>query len=344
MTMRFTLKQIEYFCAVGGTGSIALASERLNISSPSISTAISQLEAAFGIELFVRHHAQGVSLTAEGRRFLAEAKRLIAQANELHGVADELARAVCGPLSIGCLVVFASLVLPSLRRSFEAEQPNVSFSALVGHQSLLFEKLHNAEIDVAVTYDLEIPSSIDFEPLAVLPPHIIVAADSPIAQANEVALSDLVAEPLILLDLPLSREYFLSLYEALGLKPRILERIADYDLLRSLVASNFGYSIGNIRPLAALAPNGLPIRSVPIREACRPMTLGLATIKGRAGRKAVSAFKAHCHALISDDHIPGMGPLSVARDNASMTKLAPPRAPARTATSERAVRAAVTPA
>ena len=43
MTMRFTLKQIEYFCAVGGTGSIALASERLNISSPSIPTAISQL-------------------------------------------------------------------------------------------------------------------------------------------------------------------------------------------------------------------------------------------------------------------------------------------------------------
>lgn len=321
MTMRFTLKQIEYFCAVGATGSIALASERLNISSPSISTAISQLEASFGIELFVRHHAQGVSLTAEGRRFLEEAKRLLAQANELHDVADELARAVSGPLSIGCLVVFASLVLPALRRSFAAEQPAVSFSSLVGHQNQLFEKLHSAEIDIAVTYDLEIPSSIDFEPLAVLPAHVIVSPENPIAHAREVALADLTAEPLILLDLPLSREYFLALFDALGLKPRILERVADYDLLRSMVASNFGYAISNIRPLAPLAPNGLPIRTVRIKEHCRPMTLGLATIKGRAGRKAVSAFKAHCRALISNAHIPGMGPLGAERESATVTKL-----------------------
>ena len=44
MTTRYTLRQIEYFVAVGELGSIALASERLHISSPSISTAISQLE------------------------------------------------------------------------------------------------------------------------------------------------------------------------------------------------------------------------------------------------------------------------------------------------------------
>ena len=41
MAMRFTLRQIEYFVAVGELGSIALAAERLHISSPSISTAIS---------------------------------------------------------------------------------------------------------------------------------------------------------------------------------------------------------------------------------------------------------------------------------------------------------------
>jgi DNA-binding transcriptional LysR family regulator len=77
------LKQIEYFCAVGGAGSIALASGRLNISSPSVSAAISQLETEFGIGLLVRHHAQGVSLTAEGRRFLEEAKRLIAHSRRI---------------------------------------------------------------------------------------------------------------------------------------------------------------------------------------------------------------------------------------------------------------------
>ena len=325
MTMRFTLKQIEYFCAVGGAGSIALASGKLNISSPSISTAISQLEAVFGIELFIRHHAQGVSLTAEGRRFLEGAKRLISEANELHGMADELARTVRGPLSVGCLVVFAPLVLPSLRRGFEEEQPAVSVTTAVGHQGTLLDKLHNAEIDIAVTYDLDIPASIEFEPLAVLPPHIIVSADHPLAHCDEIALADIVEESLILLDLPLSREYFLSLFEKAGLKPRILERIADYDLLRSLVASNFGYGIGNIRPLAQLAPNGEPIRSLRIKDDCRPMTLGLATIKGRSDRKVINAFKAYCRAAISDDHIPGMGPLprALAKGQSKSTEGAP---------------------
>ena len=47
MPLRFTLRQLEYFVAVGECGSIAQAAERLNISSPSISTAISQVEAEF---------------------------------------------------------------------------------------------------------------------------------------------------------------------------------------------------------------------------------------------------------------------------------------------------------
>ena len=45
MPLRFTLRQIEYYVAVADAGSVALAAERLHVSSPSISAAISQLEA-----------------------------------------------------------------------------------------------------------------------------------------------------------------------------------------------------------------------------------------------------------------------------------------------------------
>ncbi len=58
MALRFTLRQLEYLVAVGETGSIAAASERVKVSSPSISAAISQLEQEFGLQLFVRRHAQ----------------------------------------------------------------------------------------------------------------------------------------------------------------------------------------------------------------------------------------------------------------------------------------------
>jgi len=38
--LRFTLRQLEYFVAVCECGSIALASEKVHVSSPSISAAI----------------------------------------------------------------------------------------------------------------------------------------------------------------------------------------------------------------------------------------------------------------------------------------------------------------
>ncbi|MEO0361306.1 MAG: LysR family transcriptional regulator, partial [Pseudomonadota bacterium] len=68
MAIRYTLRQLEYFVAVGEAGSIAQASERVSVSSPSISAAIGALEAEFGVQLFVRQHAQGLSLTPGGRR------------------------------------------------------------------------------------------------------------------------------------------------------------------------------------------------------------------------------------------------------------------------------------
>ncbi len=43
--MRYTLRQIEYFVATAEAGSITLAAERIHVSPPSISAAISQLEA-----------------------------------------------------------------------------------------------------------------------------------------------------------------------------------------------------------------------------------------------------------------------------------------------------------
>lgn len=70
--MRYTLRQLEYFIAAGEVGSITLASERLCISQPSISTAISHLEREFGVQLFVRHHAQGLSLTPAGHKILKD--------------------------------------------------------------------------------------------------------------------------------------------------------------------------------------------------------------------------------------------------------------------------------
>ena len=104
MALRFTLRHLEYLVAVGECGSIALASEKVNVSSPSISAAISQLEAEFGLALFVRKHAHGLSLTQGGKQFVAQAKQVLAEAGKLNELANQITGKVRGPLSVGCLL------------------------------------------------------------------------------------------------------------------------------------------------------------------------------------------------------------------------------------------------
>ena len=123
--LRFTLRQLEYFIAVGEMGSIALAAEKVNVSSPSISAAITQLEQEYGLPLFVRQHAQGLSLTLAGREMFKQAKIALGEAVRLVDLAGDISGNVQGPLSIGGLLTFAQVVLPALRASFEKLFPDV---------------------------------------------------------------------------------------------------------------------------------------------------------------------------------------------------------------------------
>lgn len=307
MPLRFTLRQLEYFVAVGEAGSIAAASEAVNVSSPSISAAVSQLETEFGIDLFVRRHAQGLSLTPGGRRFFTEAKLLLEAADGLHDLAADIAAAPRGPIAIGCFVTLAPLILASLRRSFEAAFPDARVVQAEGDQEQLLAMLRRAEIDVAITYDLEIPPDVAFAPLASLPPHVLVAEGHRFAGLGAVTLAALAAEPMVLLDLPLSRDYFLSLFARAGLRPRIAERTRDIAVVRSLVANGYGYALANLRLGGERAPDGTPLVAVELAGEERPMVVGLATMRSERQRRIVTAFADHCRARVGRGDVAGLG-------------------------------------
>lgn len=304
--MRYTLRQLEYFIAAGETGSITLASERINISQPSISTAISQLEAELGVKLFLRHHAQGVSLTPAGRRLLQEAKRLVEQAEALYGVAAEAMGALRGRLMVGCLVTLAPMILPELIHGFTTQHPAAQIHHLVADQERLLAALAQGEIDLAVTYDLAIPAGIELAPLASLPPHALVGAAHALAGESAVELAALAAEPLILLDLPHSRDYFLALFLAQGLSPTIGARSAYPEVVRTMVANGYGYALANVRPRSDRALDGRQVVRVPLAGTHRPMTIGLAALAEPRRPRLLEAFAAHCRAAITQRAIPGM--------------------------------------
>ena len=306
MPLKFTFRQLEYFVAVGEAGSIALASDRVNVSSPSISAAIGQLEDEFGLQLFVRKHAQGLALTQAGRQFLVQAKEVLTQAEALNRLAGDISGTVRGPLAIGCLLTFAQIILPQLRRKFEDHYPDVRIRQFELHQQDIFDRLHSGSIDIALTYDLEITQDLSFVPLVALPPYAMVAEDHPLAGERAVTVAQLKDCPMVLLDLPFSSDYFLSFFAKAHVKPRIAERTPDMAVMRSLVANGFGYAIANIRPLNDLSPDGRKLRFIPLLGDVRPMTMGLAFVEGTDAVLTVKAFIDHCRAGITEAAIPGM--------------------------------------
>jgi DNA-binding transcriptional LysR family regulator len=294
MILRFTIRQLEYLVAVGEFGSVTEAAERVNVSAPSISAAISQLEREFGITLFVRRHAHGLSLTQAGHSFVAQARQILREAHKLNALSNELTGQVRGPLHVACLVTFAQAVIPTLRRGFSDAYPDVEFFQYERDHALILEGLRMAHFDIALSYDLDIPGDMEFHELAVLPPYAVLPEDHPLASRGGVTVRDLAHHPMILLDLPHSSAYFLSLFQDDGFSPRIIERTRDMSVMRAMVANGFGYSIANIRPVSSQVPSGTKLAFVPLTGNLRPMRMGILAMRGLSSPLVVRRFIDFC--------------------------------------------------
>ena len=274
--MRFTLKQLEYFLAVSETKSIAIASKKINISSPSISSAISQLEKEFSIKLFIRKHASGLELTNAGEKFALASKNIINQSNDLYNIANNLTKNNVGNINLGCLTTLAPVIAPTLRKKYREINDRVNVTQLEGNQVDLIDFIINGKVDLAITYNLSLPKNIFFIPLRNVPPHVLLSVNHKLAKEREIDLNQIKEEPLILLDLPLSREYFLSIFEKLNIKPFISERTSQISVLRSLVAHEFGYSLANLQLGISQSVDGLKIAQIPLKDYNDSLELGLA--------------------------------------------------------------------
>jgi DNA-binding transcriptional LysR family regulator len=305
--MRFTLRQLQYFVAAAEAGSVTDAAQNIPVAQSSVSAAITQLEAALGVQLLIRHHAQGISPTAEGRQFLDRARALLRDADELERFASELTAELSGTLHLGCLVTLAPLVTPRLGQGFRERHPAVSLEMVEAGQADLVNGLRSGQLSVALTYDLDLAADLTFAPLASLPPFALLGADHPLAATESVTLEDLAGEPLVLLDLPHSREYFRALFAATGAEPTIAHRSIHPEVIRTMVANDFGYSIINARPQTDVALDGRPLVTRAIAGDPRPMIMGLARLESLRPTRLVEAFEQHCRAAIGAGTVPGLG-------------------------------------
>jgi DNA-binding transcriptional LysR family regulator len=288
--MRFTLKHLRYFVVAGEMSSVTKAAEALHVSQPSISSAILHLEDVTDLQLFVRHHAQGLSLTPSGRQFLRKAKQLLAEADGLVHYASTLGSDVAGSLRIVGFPTFTPILVPGLIKRFVDAYPAVKVHCDEKHQKDIIQSLHDGRYELALTYDMQIPADIEFEPLMEFPPYAVVGRDHPLADRKEVSLHELAPLPMVLLDWPMSREYFYSLFLSLELEPDFAYPAESLGMVRGLVGNGFGYTLFNSPMACNLAFDGTELVAIPLKEKLRPLRMGVARLSQFRLTPAAGAF------------------------------------------------------
>lgn len=269
--MDVTLRQLEQFRAIAEHDSLREAAAAIRSSDSAIASALDQLERVTGLQLCVRRKAKGITLTADGRRFAALAADLLDHAERFRDEVDDLAGRIVGPVAIGCSPGLAPTVVPPLLDLLRERFPGIDLELVTAASTEIVPRLRRGELDLIITTSAAregdgFAAEVLFERTV----HAILPADHPLAELDPVPLSALAAEPLVLLDVEESAARVVSLFAPLGLEPAIGTRTGSFELIRSLVARGFGYSLQLQRPWGDRTYEGLPLAVRSIEPAPAP--------------------------------------------------------------------------
>jgi DNA-binding transcriptional LysR family regulator len=274
---KLTLRQLTYFLATANHESVLRAAETLNVSSASISTAITQMEEFLQVQLFIRRHARGLVLTSAGQDLAAHARNILLHAREIESIAQQGSNKAVGRLNIGCLATIAPYLLPLLLKELAENHPEIQLRWREGKHEALLDALHGGGFDLVIIYDYDIPTTLHVAPLRPMPVQVVLPEEHRLAQSQTCSLNDLVGEPMVLLDQPRTRDYFLSLFGSKGLSPNVAYRTESFEMVRSLVANGFGYTLLNFVPPYHVEGHGSLV-SRPLADIDRPQNLVLARL------------------------------------------------------------------
>lgn len=279
--MNLSTRQVRYVCEVARQGSIQAASTTMHISQSSILAAIALAEDALGARIFDRRPARGVQITPAGERFVTAARTLLAAQHEFEREIGGLAGGTPQVIRVACFEPFGSLFIAEVLRKVADSLGPVEIVLFEGNQSQLHEWLMNGTVDLAVTYD--IGQSFDDEGvtrICKVPAHAVLSVNDPLAQQDSVSIADLSAREMVLLDLPQTSTYLMTLFDVLATRPHVSLRTRSYETVRSAVSAGFGFSILNMRPSRHSTADSPGLVRKPLADVFSSPTLIVADIYG----------------------------------------------------------------
>lgn len=192
------LRLLRYFVTIANEGTISQAAAVLNITQPTLSRQLKELEEDLGVPLFSRS-GRKLLLTEAGLLLKSRAEEILSLTEqteeEFKNRKNEL---LSGRLLIGCVEADNSDTLAMMLEEFISDHPQVTFHLFTGTSDDILEKLDKGLLDLAILLEpvatekylsLRLPRTERWG--------LLVSKDSFLAQKTTIAPEDITGVPLL---------------------------------------------------------------------------------------------------------------------------------------------------
>lgn len=239
--------RLAIFDAVVRHGGFSAAARALGIPQSSVSQHIAALEEDVR-EALVDRSSRKLRLTEAGQSLAAHA-RIVLDALDASRAALQQLGSVSGSLALGASDTLATHLLPPVFAAFRRAHPEVELRLDNRPSPTLAERVANRELDLAVV-TLPLPPGSPqvsrLKQVPLVPQHDVVIAppSHELANRQRVKLSELAKHPLVLLDRTTGSRAWLERHFAKeALTPRVVMEMSSLEVLKRLVALDFGVSV-----------------------------------------------------------------------------------------------------
>jgi DNA-binding transcriptional LysR family regulator len=195
--MAVTLTQLVAFLTVVRRGSVTAAAEELVVTQPSVSAAVSALERELGVGLTERA-GRTLRPTPAGAAYVPYAADVLGLLDQGARAAREAAEQEPHTLRISAVTTAGEYLVPQLIQAFRERHPDVEISLEVGNRAVVFQRVLDHKVDVAVTGRIPDDERLTGHEFADNEFVLITEAGDPLARRRWVAVEELAGRSWLL--------------------------------------------------------------------------------------------------------------------------------------------------
>lgn len=192
--------QLLLLIALGDSLSLRKAAAALNMTQPTATKLIQDLEAATGVPLFERNR-RGMRPTPHGEVMIRHARLVRTEIARTRDELDALSRGAFGTVKIGAVISAIPLLLAKAVAALKAEHPGLQVSIDVNTSDTLVTSLANGELDVLLARPLVLADRPEFDYIDLIdePLKVLARKGHPLTANQNVAVQELGRWPWTLL-------------------------------------------------------------------------------------------------------------------------------------------------